>query len=489
MLRIAEVETMTHRWIAPFLAASMLLATGCSMPCSKVREEVEARYGKLSKELRQGRDPGGELYDLTLVLPGPLLDSSFQRMLDEGTVKKTHKTQVDIPLPNVPSDWSVRFRADLQDASFAPIASPRGARVQAHAVLRLRGTSAGSELFDITANVDGPVEVFTQNSRDAEPELYLRIGDLEQSEVAIDGSILGQAVRTQLEGLIPRGALGSILDSIGIGDDVIAPLEEAFEREVRKHATTLAQSLLAETVGDVKVMDVGAIQMGDLEFVPTGVGLRTGDGWVGLGLRTDLATGGGELPIEAPNGPKMGRMQLRVSGPFLQRAVELAYVEGVIPRAFDDDGSPCDEGPYWIELLGIELDESPRVGLRLSRCEEPCGWAELWGDMTLDASDREELAIHVDAIEVQRSKGSGKLVELALWHQQKVVGEPVEFVQQVSRVLRPGIGGRPLTLRINRISTTDGHLTLNLSYQLPGAEGGRSPEGSRKGGGRKKPSR
>jgi len=489
MLRIAEVESMMSRWIAFVVAASTVLAVGCSMPCSKVREEVDVRYGQLSKELRQGRDSGGDLYDLTLVVPGPLLDTSFQRLLDDGQVKRTHKTQVDIPLPNVPSDWSVRFRADLEEASFAPIASPRGARVQAHAVLRLRSSSAGSQLFDVTATVDGPVEVFTRNSRDAEPQLYLRIGDLEASEVAIDGSVLGQAVRAQLEGLIPRGALGSILDSIGIGDDVIAPLEEAFENEARKHATALVQSLLAETVGDVKVMDVGAVQMGELELVPTAVGLRTGDGWVGLGLRTDLATGPGELPIEAPAGPRKGRMQLRISGPFLQRAVELAYVEGVIPRSFDDDGSPCDEGPYWIELLGIELDETPRVGLRLSRCEEPCGWAELWGAMTLDASDREDLSIEVADIVVERSRGSGKLVELALWHQAKVVGEPVEFVQQVSRVLRPGVGGSPLSLRINRISTADGHLTLNLSYQLPSTEGGRSPDGNRKGGGRKKPSR
>ena len=475
------------RWVKLLVAASVLTATGCSMPCSKVRDEVDTRYAKLSKELRMGRDPGGDLYDLTLVVPGPLLDTSFQRLLDDGQVKKTHKAQVDIPLPNVPSDWSVRFRADLQEASFAPIASPRGARVQAHAVLRLRCNSAGSELFDVIATVDGPVEVFTRNDRDESPELYLRIGDLKQSEVEIDGSVLGQAVRTQLEGLIPRGTLGSILDSIGIGDDIIAPLEDAFEREARKHATSLVQSLLEETIGDVKVMDVGTVQMEELELVPTAVGLRTGEGWVGLGLRTELATGDRELAIEAPSGPTMGRMQLKVSGPFLQRAVELAYVEGVIPRSFDDEGSPCDDGPYWIEILGIELDDSPRVGVRLSRCEDPCGWAELWGDMTLDAADREDLAIQVDEIEVEHSKGSGKLVELALWHQEKVVGQPVEFVQQVSRVLRPGIGGSPLSLRINRISTADGHLTLNLSYQLPATEGGRSPDGDRKGGGRKKP--
>ena len=467
---------MSSRWFLLLPLLPLLLAAGCTMPCSKVLEDVDSRYGQLAKELRRSRDPGGDGYDLSLVVPGGLLDSSFQRMLDSGEIDKTHKTRVEIPLPNIPSEWSVQLRADLQEASFQPVQASEGARVQAHAVVRLRGT-AGSELFDVTAAVDGPVEVFTRNSRTSSPELTLRIGDLEQSQMSIDGSVLGRAVRTELEGLIPRGGLRSILDDIGLGGsvgDLLDQLEEAFEDEVRKQLTTVVQTLLDDEVGDVKVMEIGAMQMGDLELTPTAVGLRSGDGWVALGLRSDLATGAGEIALTAPSGPTRGRIQMQVSERFLCRAVELAYVEGLMPRTFGDDGAASDEGPYHVEPLGIDLGDTTRVGVRVSRCEDPCGWAELWGDVTLDASDREALSVQVGEIEVGDAKGSGKLIELVLWHRDKVVGEPVEFVQEVSRMLRPAVAGQPLNLRVNRVSIDDDTLTLSLGYQM--ASGERSPD-------------
>ncbi len=461
--------------IALFLVS--VLATSCSMPCSKVLEEVDDRYTRMEADLRRDQDPGGDRYDLAVVVPGRLVDASFQRLLDTDAIDKTHKTTVELPLPQITGGMDIKLRADLKEASFLPSAD---GVVRAHTVVRLRG-NAHRELFDVTAEVDGPVELFTRNRKGASPALFVRIGDLQQSEIDIEGSVMGQAVRTELEGLIPGGAIGDLLGSIGVGDQAIRQLEEAFERGVREQIVPLVQDLLSDKVGDVKVMEMGTVDMGGIELTPTAVGVVTGDGWIAVGLRTDLATGPGQLDLAAPDGPKIGKIHVRVSQAFLERSIQLAYLEGLIPRTFDDQGQPSDAGPYHVEPLGIELGDSPRVGVRVSRCEDPCGWAELWADMTLQGNDRDDLGVELGDIEVAQAKGSGKLVELVLWHQEKVVGQPVEFVQQVSRVLQPDVAGEPLTLKIKRVKTEDGVLELHLGYQLAQTPSGRG-EGKKSGG-------
>lgn len=471
---------MLHRTALSLALAALTLASslgvGCSMPCSKVLEEVDDRYARMEGDLRRDQDPGGDRYDLAVVVPGKLVDASFQRLLDDGAIKKTHKTTVELPLPQVTGGMDLKLRADLKEASFTPGAD---GVVQAHIVVRLRG-NARRELFDITADVDGPVEIFTRNRKGSTPAVYVRVGDLRESDIDLEGSVLGQAVRTELEGLIPGGAIGDLLGNIGVGDAAIRQLEEAFEREAREQLIPLVQTLLTDKVGDVKVMELGAVQMGELELTPTAVGLTTGKGWIAVGLRTDLNTGAGELDLAAPTGPKIGKIHVSVSQAFLERSIQLAYLEGLIPRTFDDQGQPSADGPYHVEPLGIELGDTPRVGVRVSRCDDPCGWAELWADMTLQGGDRDDLGVEVGDIEVAQAKGSGKLVELVLWHQEKVVGQPVEFVQQVSRVLQPDVAGEPLTLKIKRVKTQDGVLELHLGYQLAQTPAGRE-EGKKSG--------
>ena len=469
-----HLPTLVPPGIALLLAT--VLATGCSMPCSKVLEDVDDRYARMEADLRRDQDPGGDRYDLAVVVPGRLVDASFQRLLDTGAIDKTHKTTVALPLPQITGGMDIKLRADLKEASFLPSAD---GVVRAHTVVRLRG-NAHRELFDVTAEVDGPVELFTRNRKGSSPALFVRIGDLQQSEIELDGAVMGQAVRTELEGLIPGGAIGDLLGSIGVGDQAVHQLEDAFERGVREQIVPLVQDLLSDKIGDVKVMEMGAIDMGGIELTPTAVGVITGDGWIAVGLRTDLATGPGQLDLAAPDGPKIGKIHVSVSQAFLERSIQLAYLEGLIPRTFDDQGQPSADGPYHVEPLGIELGDTPRVGVRVSRCDDPCGWAELWADMTLQGGDRDDLGVEVGDIEVAQAKGSGKLVELVLWHQEKVVGQPVEFVQQVSRVLQPDVAGEPLTLKIKRVKTQDGVLELHLGYQLAQTPAGRE-EGKKSG--------
>jgi hypothetical protein len=478
---------MAPRWTAALTLTWLLLGTGCSIPCSKVRSEVDGRYAALPDEVRRSGDPGGDRYDLTLTIPADLLDASFQHLVDAGAIETRHELSLDVPLPDLSGGMEVRFRVDLKEMSFQPVAG-EPARVQAHAVLRLRG-NASEELFDLTATVDGPVELFTRAKKGQAPALMLRIGDLEGSEIALQGSFLGQALATELEGLVPRGAIGNLLGSIGVDVDLLRPLEEAFEKAARKHTTTAIHRLLADTVGDVQVLEVGPLGMGDLQFVPTGVGLLTGDGWVALGLRTDLDAGRGALRLGPPAGRPRGKVQVQASEPFIGRAVQLAYLQGMIPRSFDDQGRTGPDGPNFVEPLGVRLQATPQVGVRVSRCDEPCGWAELWADLDTSGAGAQEMAITVGDVRVERSKGAGKLVELVLWHQEKVMGEPVQFVQQVSRVFTPTVGDEPLELRINRVSTGDGTLTLSLGYQLaPVATPANRPSGGRKpaGTGRRK---
>ena len=296
---------MAPRWTAALTLTLLTLATGCTIPCSKVRSEVDGRYAALPDEIRRGADPGGDGYDLTLTVPADLLDASFQHLVEAGAVETTQKLSVTVPLPDLSGGMEVRFRADLKEISFQPVAG-EPARVQAHAVVRLRG-NASRELFDLTATVDGPVELVTRAKKGQAPALLLRIGDLEDSEIALQGSFLGQALTTELEGLVPSGALGDLLGSIGIDATLLRPLEQAFEDAARKHTTAAVQQLLADEVGDVQVLEVGPVRMGELELVPTGVGLATGDGWVALGIRTDLDSGRGALTLGPPAGRPRGR--------------------------------------------------------------------------------------------------------------------------------------------------------------------------------------
>ena len=106
------------------------------------------------------------------------------------------------------------------------------------------------------------------------------------------------------------------------------------------------------------------------------------------------------------------------------------------------------------------------------RCDDPCGWDEL----ALTASD----------IQVEGAKGAGKLVDLVLSHQEKVMGEPIEFTQSISRVLQPQVAGAPLTLRVSRLVMGDGRLAATLTYELGEVErGGRTPPSSGGGGSKK----
>ena len=234
----------------------------------------------------------------------------------------------------------------------------------------------------------------------------------------------------------------------------------------------VVQTLVEDSIGDVVVMELGTLQLGALELTPQAAGLRTGNGWIGVGLRTDLDTGAGALALTPPIARGRSTLQLRASEAFLNQAIRMAYVEGLIPRTLDDAGAPADEGPYRLEPLEVQLDDDPQLGVRVYRCDDPCGWDEL----ALTASD----------IQVEGAKGAGKLVDLVLSHQEKVMGEPIEFTQSISRVLQPQVAGAPLTLRVSRLVMGDGRLAATLTYELGEVErGGRTPPSSGGGGSKK----
>ncbi len=458
-------------WLALLAVATLLGSAGCTMPCSKVEAEADRRYDALSSELRRDRDPGGEGYDLTLTVPAALVDESFQRMMEAGEIPTSHELTSDLGLAGLTGGLEIRFQADLRGASFKAVEGDP-ARLEAHLELRLRGTG-DRELFDVEATVDGPVELEVRTAKGGTPALFVELGDLRDSRVELSGEVLGQAFVTALEGLLPAGGLVDFLGAIGVdAGGLAAPLEQAAREAVDQHVAVVVQTLVEDSIGDVVVMELGTLQLGALELTPQAAGLRTGNGWIGVGLRTDLDTGAGALALTPPIARGRSTLQLRASEAFLNQAIRMAYVEGLIPRTLDDAGAPADEGPYRLEPLEVQLDDDPQLGVRVYRCDDPCGWDEL----ALTASD----------IQVEGAKGAGKLVDLVLSHQEKVMGEPIEFTQSISRVLQPQVAGAPLTLRVSRLVMGDGRLAATLTYELGEVErGGRTPPSSGGGGSKK----
>jgi hypothetical protein len=478
-------------WLALLAAATLLGTGGCTMPCSKVQAEADRRYDSLADELRRDRDPGGEGYDLTLTVPSALVDESFQRMMEAGEIPTSHDLTTDLGLAGLTNGLEVRFQADLRGASFVAVEGDP-ARLEAHLELRLRGTG-DRELFDVDATVDGPVELEVRTAKGGTPALYVELGDLRDSRVELSGEVLGQAFVTALEGLIPAGGLKELLGAIGVdAGGLAAPLEQAARDAVDQQLAAVVQTLVEDSIGDVKVMELGRLQLGALELTPQAAGLRSGKGWIGVGLRTDLDTGAGALALTPPIARGRSTLQLRISEAFLNQAIRLAYVDGLIPRTLDDAGAPADAGPYRLEPLDVQLDDDPRLGVRVYRCDDPCGWADLRATLATDADGRDELALTASDIQVESAKGAGKLVDLILAHQERVMGEPIEFTQSVSRVLQPQVAGAPLNLRVSRLVMGDGRLAATLTYELGEVErGGRQPpagggEGSKKGTGSKK---
>ncbi len=466
------------------LAWVSLTGTGCTIPCDGVREDADQRYDELQAALYRGSDPGGNRYDVTLAVPAQLLDDSFQRMLDSGAVE-THRTmQLDLPVSGLSRALDLRLQADLEGASFEPVAAgPRAqspARLDTHLDLRLRGRT-DRELFDVKASIDGPIDLQTRNG-DEGPQLFVSLGDLESTQLALSGDVLGQAFLTELEGLLPSGGLGKLLGAIGGSSGGLPDeLQQAIEQAVQQGAVTVVEKLLDDTVGDVKVMDLGTLELGKTELEPTAVGLRTGDGWVAVGLRTTLDAGPGQLDLAGPSSGRRNRVELHASESFLEAAVGMAIVEGQIPRSFDDKGVANDEGPQFIEPLGLELGPQPSIAMRIYRCEEPCGWADLSANFTTAVDDQSSLQFQVGDIAVDKAKGAGKLVELVLWHQEKVIGEPVELVQSVSGVMTPKVAGQSLILTVTDVQTADGELTLHLNYEMPIAKPGKGGKGGKGG--------
>jgi len=463
------------------LCTLILLAVpqiGCLMPCGAVRDDADQRFEEMKRSRDRVRDPGGDRYDLTLHLPAALLESSFEALLASGEIPRTHRQRFDLPVPGAPEGLSVRFRVDLEGARLALVPGAP-ARVQAHLDLRLRG-EAQRELFDLRATLDGPVELTTRKRPGEGPVVLMQMGDLRRSELALDGEFLGNSFSTVLEGLIPSGGLGSVLDAIGAPGGGLPPqVQEAVEDAARQQATALVGQLLEQEIGEVAVFEVQPLELAGLRLQPRAVDLATGDGWAAIGVRTDLHTGFGSLPLHPP-GRGMGRkVELRVSEPFLDLALQRAYVDGVIPRTLDDAGAPADEGPYRIEPLGVALQEAAALDLRVYRCEEPCGWAELRTRLT-PTVDAKKLVITAGEIEITRARGVGKVADLALQHHERVVGEPLQVVQSLSRAVRLDVGGQPLELTVDRVVTGDGALTLTMGHRVGGGgKGGKGGKGDR----------
>lgn len=475
-------------WLAGLsIAALALLALpqiGCLMPCGAVRDDADQRYEEMSQGIRRMRDPGGDRYDLTLHVPAGLFEASVAQLLDSGVIQRTHRQAFDLPVPGAPQALSATFRADLEEVRLQLVPGAP-ARVQAHLVLRLRG-EAQQELFDLRATVDGPVELTTRTPARGQPTLLLRMGDLRRSELALDGTFLGNAFSSVLEGLIPGGALGSVLDAIGAGGALPSQVEESIEEAARQHATDLVGQLLADEIGDVPVFELQPLEVGGLPLQPRALALATGDGWAALGVRTNLNSGFGTLPLRAPPRGLGDRVQIQAGAPFVAKAIEAAYVDGIIPRTLDEAGAPAAgtpdrEAPYRIEPLGIELGPETALCVRVYRCEEPCGWADLRARITPAMDGHKALSITADDIEVTASRGVGNIAELALRHRERVVGEPLEVVQSMSSVLRLDVAGQPLELTIDGVEASGGALALRLDYELDQGKGGKAGKGGKSG--------
>lgn len=482
----APLRVSIWPWFVVGGLVALLCGSGCTMPCSKVQAEADRRYEALDTELRRDRDAPGDRYDLTMTVPSSLVDESFQRLLAAGQIPTSHDMTLDLGLSQLTSGLQVRFQADLEAASFRAVEGDP-ARLEAHLEFRLRG-STDRELFDVDASVDGPVELVVKTEKGGTPSLHVRLGDLRDAEVDLRGEVLGQAFVTALEGLLPTGGLKGVLDAIGVdAGSLTGPLEEAAREAVQQHLATVVQKLVQDSIGDVKVMELGTLRLGELELTPQAVGLKTGNGWIGVGLRTDLDTGAGTLALAAPLTRGRSTIQLRTSEAFLNKAIQLAYVEGLIPRTLDDGGAPADDGPYLLEPLDVELGDDPRLGVRVYRCDDPCGWADLRADLTTNPGGDDELELTLSDIEVTEAKGAGKLVDLVVAHQERVLGAPLEFTQSIPRVLQPEIAGEPLILRLSRLNIGDGRLGATLTYELAEpASGGRAKPGGSGGGGSKK---
>ena len=334
-------------------------SVGCTMPCSKVKAEADRRYSALSSDLRRDRDPGGEGYDLTLTLPSALVNESFQQMMEAGEIPTSHDLTTELGLSGLSGALDVRFQAELRGASFQAVEGDP-ARLDAHLDLRLRGTGE-RELFDVEAAVEGPVELEVRTAKGGTPSLYLKLGDLRDSKVDLSGEVLGQAFVAALEGLIPAGGLKNILDAIGVDTGGLTDaIEQAARDAVDQHVATVVQTLVEDSIGDVKVMELGTMEFGALELTPRAAGLRTGPGWIGIGLRTDLDTGDGALALTPPIARGRSTIQLRASEAFLNRAVQVAYVDGLIPRTLDDGGAPPPPGPDTHAPRGGGEDPQPR---------------------------------------------------------------------------------------------------------------------------------
>ncbi len=447
--------------LATALAVMLGAAAGCAIPCDQVRDDADRRLAAIGDGLRRAHDPGGDGYDVTLLVPDALIDASFQRLLDDGTIDTEQEQVQRLPIPGVERALSVALEARLTKAHLSAVPGDP-ARVRVDARLRLRGSSGGDELFDLDAEVSGPVELISGTSDDGSPALYVRMGDLEATQMDLAGEILGRAFRAEIEGLLPRGGLGRLLGSVGLDEEIERALDEA----VRGQLEALLQQLFDDRVGDVLVLDLGTLDLGGLPVAPTAVGLRTGDGWIAMGLRTDLDTGAGAIDLTPAASPRRDRILLRMSEAFVGRAIQLAYVEGLIPRSFGEQGQPAEDGVYRAEPLGIDLADPARVAVKVSRCSDPCGWAEISASIEASVSG-DQLDLRAGEVTVDRSRGSGRLMELVLWHQERVVGEPVEVVQSMSRVIAPRVGGKPLTMRVTDIDLLDDELTVELGYEIP----------------------
>ncbi|RMG96207.1 MAG: hypothetical protein D6705_11855 [Deltaproteobacteria bacterium] len=216
----------------------------------------------------------------------------------------------------------------------------------------------------------------------------------------------------------------------------------------------LLEEKIREQYDPTHIMDFEPWRLGtgDVRLVAQELFLFPDDATMAVGMQTNLALPEG-AGLERPTLPEGAHLGLAFHGAIFEPLIERMIVEGEIPRRYDADGTPDEEGEFGITIQSIAGLPSPmpevfRVMFRVWRTAGGyCGYALAQMDVT-GAFDGRFLRMSPGPVAVLSGEGAGAVAaedeELVAEHQgvvdnfKRAVAEQLELAVGLSAVDLPG---------------------------------------------------